>query len=153
MRGKLEKPLSSRPILIYFEFRGKPSLINVIICMDPHSPDKLIAHVTKYCFLMIVGDDTSFVFFLSLFFVFMLCCVVLCYFNYFDIINFYRKYFISNQLFFYKKYFNFLIFLVFRDVPGCSRMFRVPGFIEVPNIQLSELTKVIRKKIETSLKM
>ena len=95
MRGKLEKPLSSRPILIYFEFRGKPSLINVIICMDPHSPDKLIAHVTKYCFLMIVGDDTSFVFFLSLFFVFMLCCVVLCYFNSFDIINFYRIYFIS----------------------------------------------------------
>ena len=47
--------------------------------MDPHSPDKLIAHVTKYCFLMIVGDDTSFVFFLYLFFVFMLCCVVLCY--------------------------------------------------------------------------
>ena len=95
MRGKLEKPLSSRPILIYFEFRGKPSLINVIICMDPHSPDKLIAHVTKYCFLMIVGDDTSFVFFLYLFFVFMLCCVVLCYFNSFDIINFYRIYFVS----------------------------------------------------------
>ena len=98
MRGKLEKPLSSLPILIYFEFRGKPSLINVIICMDPHSPDKLIAHVTKYCFLMIVGDDTSFVFFLSFFFVFMLCCVVLSYFNYFDIINVYRKYFITTIL-------------------------------------------------------
>ena len=98
MRGKLGKPLSSRPILIYFEFRGKPSLINVIICMDPHSPDKLIAHVTKYCFLMIVGDDTSFVFFLSFFifrFYVVLCCVVLCYFNSFDIINFYRIYFIS----------------------------------------------------------
>ena len=25
-------------------------------------------------------------------------------------------------------------------------MFRVPGFIDVPNIQLSELFKVIRKK-------
>ena len=80
----------------------------------------------------------------------MSCCVVLCYFNYFDIINFYRKYFITIILcinyFFYKNYLNFLIFLVFRDAPGCSSMFRVPGFIDVPNIQLSELFKVIRKK-------
>ena len=51
------------------------------------------------------------------------------------------------HLFFYKNYFNFLLFLVFP--PGCSGMFknfRVPGFIDVPNIQLSELFKVIRKK-------
>ena len=50
------------------------------------------------------------------------------------------------HLFFYKNYFNVLLFLVF---PGCSGMFknfRVPGFIDVPNIQLSELFKVIRKK-------
>ena len=50
------------------------------------------------------------------------------------------------HLFFYKNYVNFLLFLVF---PGCSGMFknfRVPGFIDVPNIQLSELFKVIRKK-------
>ena len=39
-----------------------------------------------------------------------------------------------------------IIFLVFQDVPGCSRMFRVPGFIDVPNIQLPELFKVIRKR-------
>ena len=59
-----------------------------------------------------------------------------------------------HQLFFYKNYFNFLIFLVFRDVLGCSRMFLVPGFIDVPNIQFSELfNRVIRKKIETGLKM
>ena len=80
----------------------------------------------------------------------MLCCFVLCYFNYFGIINFYRKYFITIILcinfFFYKNYFNFLIFLVFRDAPGCSSMFLVPGFIDVPNIQLSELFKVIGKK-------
>ena len=39
-RGDCERkawnPPSSRPILIYFEFRSKPSLITVI-CMNPHS--------------------------------------------------------------------------------------------------------------------
>ena len=59
------KSLKSLLLLIDFVFRGKPSLITVI-CMDPHLPNKLI--VTKYCFL-IHRDDTSFVFFLSLFFV------------------------------------------------------------------------------------
>ena len=54
------------------------------------------------------------------------------------------------QLFFYK---NYVIFLMFRSFPGCSRMFRVPGFIDVPNIQLSDLLKLQEKKIETSLKM
>ena len=48
------KTPSSRPILIYFEFRSKPSLITVI-CMDPHSPNKLIA--TKYCFLILVDEQ------------------------------------------------------------------------------------------------
>ena len=67
------KPPFSRPILIYFEFRSKPSLITVI-CMDPHSPNKLFA--TKYCFL-VLGDDTSFFFFLSLFFVFFLLFYVI----------------------------------------------------------------------------
>ena len=54
--------------------------------------------------------------------------------------------FYVSIFFFYKNYFNFLIFLVFRDAPGCSSMFLVPGFIDVPNIQLSELFKVIGKK-------
>ena len=70
------KTPSSRPILIYFEFRSKPSLTTVI-WMDPHSPKKFIA--TKYCF-PILGDDTSFFFFLC-FFVSLFCCfyVMLCY--------------------------------------------------------------------------
>ena len=36
------KTPSSQAILIYFQFRDKPSLITVI-CMDPHWPNKLIA--------------------------------------------------------------------------------------------------------------
>ena len=87
------KTPSSRPILIYFEFRSKPSLITVI-CMDPHSPNKLSA--TKYCFL-ILGDDTSFFFLIiSVFFVFLLFYAILCYFV---IISFYKNYFIIIILF------------------------------------------------------
>ena len=37
---KVRKPSSSRPILIYFEFRSKPSLITVI-CMDPRPTNYL----------------------------------------------------------------------------------------------------------------
>ena len=54
---KAWKPPSSRSILIYFEFRSKPSLITVI-CMDSHSPNKLSA--TKYCFLILEMIPVSF---------------------------------------------------------------------------------------------
>ena len=113
---KASKPSSSRPISIYFEFRSKPSLITVI-CMNPHSPDKLIA--TKYCFL-ILGDDTSF-FFLTRFLNFFFFFVILCYFV---IINFYKNcyYFYFILLIFFHE--NFFYFFMFQDVPGCSGMFR-----------------------------
>ena len=65
------KPPSSRSILIYFEFTSKPSLITVI-CMDPHSPNKLFA--TKYCFL-ILGDE-----FLFLNHLFIYLLIYFCYF-------------------------------------------------------------------------
>ena len=68
----LTKTPSSSPVLICFEFRGKPSSVTVI-CMNHHSTNKFIA--TKYCFL-ILGEDTSVFFFLSLFFVFMLFVVI-----------------------------------------------------------------------------
>ena len=125
------KTPSSRPILIYFEFRSKRSLITVI-WMDPHSPKKFIA--TKYCFL-ILGDNTSFFFFIFRFY------VMLCYVIYFVIINFCKNCFLSIVLFiiiyyyyfinifikfinyfFIKKYFNFFMF---RDVP-CSWFYRRP---------------------------
>ena len=110
--GKLKKPPSSRPILIYFEFRSKPSLITVI-WMDPHSPKKFIA--TKYCFL-ILGDDTSFFFLIIS--VFLRLFVILCYFA---IINFYKI--ILLLLFYLIKFFSWKLFL-FLHVPGCSGMFR-----------------------------
>ena len=122
--GKLKNPPSSRPILIYFEFRSKPSLVTVI-CMNPHSPNKFQFVATKYCFQLILREDTSFFFLiLSLFFVFPLLFYV--------IINFYKNYFwiiILLYLFFMK------IFFMFRDVPECSGMFRnVPcsGFYRRP---------------------
>ena len=96
--GKLENP-SSRPILIYFEFRSKPSLITVI-CMDPHSPNKLIA--TKFCFL-IVGGDTSF-FFVIIKFTKIISLLL------FYLINFFHE--------------NYFCFFMFRDVPACSGIFR-----------------------------
>ena len=121
--SKAWNPPSSRPILICFEFRSKPSLITVI-CMDPHSPNKLFA--TKYCFL-ILGDEFLF---LNHFFIFRFFLVILCYFV---IINFYKNYVIIiilfNKFFFHENYF---YFFMFRDVPGCSGMFHVLGFIEAP---------------------
>ena len=116
--SKAWKPPSSRPILIYFEFRSKPSLITVI-CMDPHSPNKLFA--TKYCFL-ILGDEFLFLnhFFVFRFFFFVILC-------YFVIINFYKNYVIIIILFIY--FFSWKLLLFFH-VPGSSEMFRVPGFID-----------------------
>ena len=112
----------TRPILIYFEFRSKASLISVI-CMDPHSPNKLYA--TRYCFL-ILGDDTSFFFLIiSVFFVFLLFYAILCYFL---IINFYKNYFfiilLFNYFFFRKIIFVFSRSGMFRHVQECF-VFRV----------------------------
>ena len=121
---KAWKPPSSRPILIYFEFRSKPSLITVI-CMDPHSPNKLFA--TKYCFL-ILGDDTSFFFFLSLFFVFFFC--------YFTLSLTFKKILLLLLLLllFHENYF---FSGMFRDFPEFSGIFRnVPrsGVLSTPDI-------------------
>ena len=86
------KTPSSRPILIYFEFRSKRSLITVI-CMDPHSPNKLFA--TKYCFL-ILGDEFLFLNHFLIFRVFLQYFFILFYFV---IINFYKNYIIIIILF------------------------------------------------------
>ena len=105
---------------LYFE--PMPNLsktLITVICMDPQSPNKLIA--TKYCFLML-GDDTSF--FSCIVFVFVVV-VILCHYLFLQKL-FYYYYF--NQLinFFLESY---SYFFMFRDVPECSGMFRVPGFI------------------------
>ena len=113
--SKARKPLSSRPILIYFEFRSKPPLITVI-CMDPHSPDKLFA--TKYCFL-ILGDDSSFFFLIiSLFFVFfLLLFYVILLLLIFTKTMLLLSFYLSN-FFFMKITFIFSCSGMFRDVPG-----------------------------------
>ena len=73
--------------------------------------------MTKYCFL-ILGDDTSFFFIISFSFGFLLCYVI---------INFYENYFIINF------FFSLKLFLFFH-VPGYSGMFRnVPAFIDAQN--------------------
>ena len=46
---------------------------------------------------------------------------MLCYFIYFAIVSCYKNYYYFLFLFFHKNYFNLFMF---RDVPGCSGMFR-----------------------------
>ena len=115
---KAWKPHSSRPILIYFEFRSKPSLI-AVNCMDPHSPHKLFA--TKYCFL-IPGDDTSFFFFNFFLFRFF---VILRYHQFLQKLFYYYYYYLLIYLFSLLFFFMKIIFIfscsgMFRDVPECS---------------------------------
>ena len=102
-----------------FEFRKRiHSLLS--ICMDPHSPNKLIA--TEYCFL-ILGDDYQLLFHYFIIFRFF---VILCYFV---IINFYKNFIIIIIILFYYYFFNEKLFL-FYHVPGSSGMFRFPGFTD-----------------------
>ena len=106
---KAWKPSSSWPILIYFEFRSKPSLITVI-CMDPHSPNKLF--VTKYCFLIRFSFSNSFFPFSFLFFSFFFC--------YFTLLLIFTKIILLLLLLFS---FFFMKTLLFFHVPGCSGIF------------------------------
>ena len=102
---------SSRPILIYFEFRSKPSLITVV-CMDPHSPKKLFA--TKYWFLILFS-------FISRFFLFVFVFAFLCYFT---LLLMFTK--IILLIFFFMKIISiFSCSGMFRNVP-CSGFYRRP---------------------------
>ena len=130
--SKAWKPPSSRPILIYFEFRSKPSLITVI-CMDPHSPNKLFA--TKYCFL-ILGDEFLFLnhFFSFRFFNIFLFYVILLLLTFTKtrlLLSFNLIYFFSWKL---------LLFFMFRYVPACSGMFHVPAFIDAIDRTTEEIS-------------
>ena len=53
---------------------------------------------------------------------------VFCYFKL--IINFYKNYFITIIFLFIYFHENYFYFFMFRDVPKCSGMFHVPGFID-----------------------
>ena len=106
------KSLSSRPILIYFEFRSKPSLIT-IICMDPRLTNYLRQNIV---FSYPEMKRVSFSLFLSL--------SVFCYSTLFLIFT--KSILLLLLLLF------LLLLLLFFHVPGCSGMFRVPGFIDAP---------------------
>ena len=109
------KTPSSRPILIYFEFRSKPSLITVI-CMNPQQTliccDKIFSHTQRgYQFLFL----DYFIIFQGFF----------CYFTFLLIFTKIFSLLLFYNIFFFTK--NILIFLcsgMFQNVPGCS-MFRV----------------------------
>ena len=118
------KTPSSRPILTYFEFRSKSSLITVI-WMDRHSPKKFIA--TKYSFI-ILREDTSFFFLIISLYLSFFFFVILRYYWFLQK-SFYYYYFILFY-FFMKIIFIFSCSGMFRNVPACSGMFRVPGFID-----------------------
>ena len=80
----------------------KVRLLNraLLICMDPHSLNKLHVIVTKYCF-PILRDDTSFFFFISYFFVLMLCYVMLCYVILLLQISLQKLFYYYNRYFFF----------------------------------------------------
>ena len=94
---------------------------------------------TKYCFL-IVGEDTRFIFFLYFsfsFYVFMSILVI------------YKVYLLSylflagapvSCYYFFKILKIFSCSGMFRNVPACSRMFGVPGFIDGP-VNNADITK------------
>ena len=106
----------------YFEFRSKPLHITVI-CMDPHSPNKLIA--TKCCFL-ILGDDTNFLF-VNYFFVFRFFFLLFYFFLFLLIFTkiILLLLFYLFDFFFHENYENYFYFSMFRDAPVCSGMLRV----------------------------
>ena len=128
---KAWKPPSSRPSSIYFEFRSKPSLIT-IICMDPHSSNKLIAK--KYCFIILLDEQIPVSFSWSdfLIFLFSVFHVILL------LLIFTKNMLLSLLLFYFFLFFfyeNYFYFFMFRNVPTFSGIFRnVPcsGFYRRP---------------------
>ena len=116
--------------IVFFFCNHVGWIVNFVIWRKSTFATKLFA--TKYCFL-ILGDDTSFFFFISLFFVL-----------FYVIINIYKNYFIILLLLLlllllFHYFFSWKLFLffhvwgcsgIFRNVPTCSGMFRVPDFID-----------------------
>ena len=118
------KTPSSRPTLIYFEFRSKPSLITVI-CINPHSPNKFNMLRQNIVFSNSERIPVSFSW-LFHYFSFFFC--------YFTLLIIFTK-IILLLLFYYFFFMKIYIFIfscsgMFRDVPECSGMFHVPAFID-----------------------
>ena len=106
----LKTTLLSTHFNIYLNLEASLHSIITVICINPYSPNKLIA--TKYCFL-ILGDDTSFFFLFSFFF-----------FCYFTLLLIFTKIILFLMFFSMKIIFIFSCSAMFRDVPECSGMSR-----------------------------
>ena len=104
---KAWKPPSSRPILIYFEFRSKPSPITVI-CMNPPS---LAQQILIFCDKILFSHTQRGYQFLVL--------------DYFIIFRFFCCCYFTLLLIFTKNILLFLFYYYyFFHVPECSGMFR-----------------------------
>ena len=57
----------------------------------------------------------------------------------FFLVIYYLFIFLPSLNFFYNNHYNFFMF---RDVPGCSGMFRVPSFIDGPFVMVSHIAIV-----------
>ena len=136
------KTSSSRPTLIYFEFRSKPSLITVI-CMNLTRPTNLIC-----CDKILFSHTQRGYQFLFLdYFIIIISFISGFFFGYFTFLLILTK--IILLLLFYYIFFheNYFYFFMFRDVPGCSGMFRdVPcsWFYRRPNMCEAALQAAIK---------
>ena len=112
-------PPSSRPILIYFEFKSKRSLITVI-SMDPRPTNYLRQNIV-FSYPEIIR--ISFSLFLSL-----------SDFCYFTLLLIFIKLILLLLFFFFMKCFFIFscsgMFWDVRECPACSGMFRLLGFID-----------------------
>ena len=118
------KPPSSRPILIYFEFRSKPSLISVMHGPSPHN---------FICDKILFSHTRRWLEFLFLYFFLFRFFVILRYYQFLT-----KNILLLSLFFFFHE--NYFYFFRFRDVPACSGMFRVLGFIDAPLFCLIDRT-------------
>ena len=88
---------------IYLNLEASLHSIITVICINPYSPNKLIA--TKYCFL-ILREDTSFFF-----------LIIFCYFK---LLLIFTKIILFLNYFFMKIIFIFSFSGMFWNVPECS---------------------------------
>ena len=125
---KAWNPPFLRPILIYFEFRSKPSLITVI-CMDPRPTNYLRENIFFSYPEMI---RVSFSLFLS----FSFSC-------YITLLLIFTKNILLLLLLLLLLLFSWKLFLFFH-FPGCSGMFRVTGFMTLSSNEMKKKKKKIQ---------
>ena len=100
----------------YWHLHG-PSLAQQINC------DKILfSHTRRWYKFLFLNYFFIFLFFSFLFLLFYVILLLLVFTKIILLLLFYYYYFFFHENYFY--------FFMFRDIPGCSGMFRVPGFID-----------------------